>query len=156
MRVESATSGDVPAMTALLAILFFQEAEFRPDADAQSRALGALLDDSAGALLLVARDDDGAVVGMVSLLFSVSTALGAPAAVLEDLVVDPAHRGRGVGGSLLDAALAAAIDRDCARVTLLTDADNTGGQALYAGRGFARSSMLVMRLALPLPDPNAR
>jgi len=156
VRVESATSGDVPAMTALLGILFSQEAEFRPDADAQTRALGVLLDDSAGALLLVARDDDGAVVGMVSLLFSVSTALGAPAAVLEDLVVDPAHRGRGVGGALLDAALAAAIDRDCARVTLLTDADNTGGQALYAGRGFARSSMMAMRLALPPPDRNAR
>lgn len=151
MVIEPATHGDVPAMTALLAVLFAQEAEFRPDAEVQSRALVRLLNAPDSALLLVAREQAGEVVGMVSLLFAVSTALGGPVALLEDMVVAPSHRGRGVGGALLDAALLAASDRGCGRVTLLTDGDNVGGQGLYASRGFTRSQMVPMRLSLPRP-----
>lgn len=86
MRVSAATRADVPALCALLGELFAQEAEFAPDARAQSRGLGRIIDDPAIGTVLVARRGDE-VLGMVSLLYTVSTALGERVALLEDMVV---------------------------------------------------------------------
>lgn len=146
--VTPATAQDLPAMCALLTALFAQEAEFAPDAAAQTRGLAAILAHPETGTLLVARRD-GQVVGMVNLLYTVSTALGAPVALLEDMVVHAGARGDGVGARLLDAAIAAARGRGCRRITLLTDDANVAAQRFYARRGFVRSPMVPLRLALP-------
>jgi GNAT superfamily N-acetyltransferase len=82
---------------------------------------------------------------MVGLLFTVSTALGARVAWLEDMVVAPEARGRGIGGALVDAALAQARAAGCRRVTLLTDADNADAHRFYRRHGFAASPMRPFR-----------
>jgi GNAT superfamily N-acetyltransferase len=145
--VEPATDGDIPALCELLALLFAQEAEFAPDASAQRRGLAGIIGDPRIGSILVARED-GAAVGMVNLLFTVSTALGERVALLEDMVVAPAARGRGVGAELLAHAIAHARARGCRRITLLTDGANEAAQRFYARHGFAASGMLPMRLAL--------
>lgn len=142
--IGPAGRADVPAMCALLGELFAQEHEFTPDPQRQRRALEAILSDPACGCLLVARER-GEVVGMVNLLFSISTALGAPVATLEDLVVSAAARGRGHGKALLAAALETAKERGCLRISLLTDHDNQRAQALYGGHGFTLSTMRPMR-----------
>ncbi|MGE3771822.1 MAG: GNAT family N-acetyltransferase [Gammaproteobacteria bacterium] len=147
MHVTPATAADTPALCGLLDLLFTQEAEFIPDRDAQIRGLRAIVDDAALGTILVARDD-GEVVGMVNLLWTVSTALGARVALLEDMVVAPDVRGRGVGGELLEAAVRYARDRGCRRITLLTDADNDRAQAFYRRHGFVASPMLPFRRLL--------
>lgn len=144
VRIRPAREADVEAMARLLGRLFAQEAEFKADAAAQRRGLRLILRHPSRGSLLVA-DAGGRVVGMVSLLASVSTALGAPVAWLEDLVVDPASRGRGLGRSLLGAALALARRRGWKRVSLLTDADNARAQALYRSHGFESSPMRPYR-----------
>ena len=53
-----------------------------------------------------------------------------------NLAVVPEHRGRGLGGILLDAGLAAVRARGGSEVFLEVRASNTVAQALYAGRGF--------------------
>ena len=53
----------------------------------------------------------GEVVGMVTAQLVVSTAEGGPAALVEDMVVDAAERGRGVGRALLEAVEAWAAAR---------------------------------------------
>jgi ribosomal protein S18 acetylase RimI-like enzyme len=131
-------------MVALLGSLFEQEAEFRPHANRQRRGLRLILADPQGCCLLVA-ERRGTVVGMVSLLASVSTALGARVAWLEDLVVAPEQRRRGVGRRLLQAAVAEARRRGWRRVSLLTDADNAASQALYQAQGFIASPMRPYR-----------
>lgn len=148
MDIQPALPADIPALCRLLALLFAQEADFRPDTDRQRRALAMLLADPAAGRLLVCREH-GAVTGMVSLLFTVSTAEGGRAGLLEDLVVAPEARGRGVGTRLLEAALALARDQGCRRVTVLTDPDNAPAQALYRAHGFAGSAMQVLRLHFP-------
>ena len=56
--------------------------------------------------LLVARDDAGATLGMLTLaMFRLPTGVRA---WIEDVVVDDAGRGRGVGAALVEAALALA------------------------------------------------
>jgi len=53
-----------------------------------------------------------------------------------NLAVVPEHRGRGLGGVLLDAGLAAVRARGGSEVFLEVRASNTVAQALYTGRGF--------------------
>jgi len=147
MHVTPATVADIPALCKLLDLLFTQEAEFAPDRDAQIRGLRAIVDDPEVGSILVARDGDD-VLGMVNLLWTVSTALGARVALLEDMVTRPEVRQRGIGGELLEAAVRYARDQGCRRITLLTDADNERAQAFYRHHGFVDSPMLPFRRLL--------
>lgn len=148
MQIEIATPADIPALSALLSVLFSQEAEFRPDEAAQQRGLAAIIADPAIGQILLARDASGAVVGMASLLFSISTALGARVALLEDMVVSPQARNNGLGSELLQAAIVQARSLGCRRITLLTDLDNLAAQRFYARHGFSGSPMTPLRLLL--------
>ncbi len=147
MNITLAQAADIPALCALLNLLFTQEADFSPDAEAQRRGLALILDDPAVGEILVARRD-GRVLGMVSLLYSVSTALGARVAWLEDMIVHPEARDAGVGAALLRRALALARERGCKRITLLTDRDNDAAQRFYRRQGFRPSAMVPLRLLL--------
>lgn len=147
MQIEPATFADIPALCQLLDQLFAQEAEFTPDHDAQRLGLQMILADGATGMILVARDG-GQIVGMVNLLYTVSTALGARVALLEDMVIAPNSRNCGLGTRLLDAAVRYAKLNGCKRITLLTDADNLGAQRFYQRQGFSLSPMIPLRLPL--------
>ena len=147
LTIQLATLNDIPALCGLLTVLFSQEAEFQPDTAAQQRGLNAILSDPAIGEILVARQN-GHIVGMVNLLYSISTALGARVALLEDMVVAPEMRGSGLGSQLLAAAIEHAKQHGCLRITLLTDADNYAAQAFYQKQGFEKSSMIPLRLGL--------
>lgn len=151
IRIGMAGLADIPELCRLLGILFAQEREFRPDADIQTRGLQQILGNPQTGSIFAAYRQDRAV-GMVSLLYSVSTALGGPVALLEDMIVAPDERNAGLGGLLLDAAIAHARKAGCLRITLLTDADNLPAQRFYARQGFQASPMLPLRLDLRHPE----
>jgi ribosomal protein S18 acetylase RimI-like enzyme len=71
--------------------------------------------------------------------------LRGPAGVLYDIVVDPAHRGHGVGRVLLDATLAALAARGAPRVVLSTAERNEPAQRLFARAGFRRTMIEMTR-----------
>jgi ribosomal protein S18 acetylase RimI-like enzyme len=80
-------------------------------------------------------------------------ALRGPAGAMHDLVVDPAHRGRGVGKMLLDAALAALEARGAPRVLLATAEQNVAAQRLFTRAGFRRTMIEMTReLGRGTPD----
>ncbi|MDD2676922.1 MAG: hypothetical protein PHP75_05580 [Methylacidiphilaceae bacterium] len=82
-----ATSDDIPVLVRLLEILFSEEEEFTPNGALQEQGLREILSDPRiGEILLAV--EDGGPIGMVSLLYTVSTALGARVAILEDMVVE--------------------------------------------------------------------
>jgi GNAT superfamily N-acetyltransferase len=93
-------------------------------------------------------EENGQIVGMVNLLFTISTALGERVALLEDMVVSPEVRGTGIGAKLLSEAISLARERGCKRITLLTDRSNEAAQRFYAKQGFVLSSMVPMRLSV--------
>lgn len=145
VTVRAATAADLPAMISLLAHLFEQEVDFSPDAAAQRRGLNLILDNPSAGRLLVA-EREGRVVGMLNLLYTVSTALGGPVGILEDMIVAPDARSfGGIGRALLDAAIRRAREDGALRITLLTDAGNDGAQRFYERAGFTKSDMVAMR-----------
>jgi len=138
---------ELPQLVALLGILFSQEAEFIPDDAKQTRALEKILSDPSAGTVYVARDD-GRVVAMAALIYTVSTAEGGTAALFEDLVVLPGHRGRGLASSLVEFMFQEARKQGVLRLTLLTDMQNERAHALYRKLGFTDSTMKPMRLKL--------
>lgn len=87
-------------------------------------------------------------MGMVNLLFTISTALGGRVAILEDMVVRPGYRSCGAGSKLLQAAMDFAKSAGCHRITLLTDRANESAQRFYKRHGFTLSEMVPLRLSL--------
>jgi len=71
--------------------------------------------------------------------------LRGPAGVLHDIVIDPTHRGRGVGRMLLDATLTALEARGAPRVVLSTAERNEAAQRLFARAGFRRTMIEMTR-----------
>ncbi len=146
-RVRQARPADVGSMVDLLALLFAQEADFAPSPAKQRRAIELILArPSLGRVFVLTQDRK--VLGMASLLFTISTAEGGRAAWLEDLVVRPEQRGRGLGTRLLQSVVEWARKQGITRISLLTDADNVGARGLYMRHGFRPSAMQPMRLSL--------
>jgi len=142
-----ATMQDLPDLVTLLGVLFEEEADFVPNPAKQRRGLEAILADPRIGRIYVAREG-ARVVGMVSTLYTISTAEGGLAAWLEDLVVLPERRGGGVGSALLSHAISCAREAGALRMTLLSDEDNALAHAVYAAEGFQFSGMRPMRLKL--------
>jgi GNAT superfamily N-acetyltransferase len=61
-------------------------------------------------------EDAGTVVGFALFFHNYSTFAGKPGIYLEDLFVEPSHRGRGHGKALLRSLARLAVERDCARL----------------------------------------
>lgn len=142
-----ATEREIPVLSGLLSLLFNQEAEFKADLTAQRRGLQAIIANPMLGKILLAKSGE-TVVGMVNLLFSVSTALGGKVAWLEDMVVHPEWRNLGVGSKLLQQAITDCREQGLLRITLLTDGDNRAAQRFYRKHGFHYSTMLPMRCLL--------
>lgn len=142
-----ATKDDLTAIVDLLTALFEQEADFEPDTSRQQRAVSDLLAHPEQGEILLARKP-GRVIGMVSLLYLPSTAMGGRVALLEDMIIAADWRGQGYGQKLLSAAIDHARSRGCLRITLLTDRDNLPAQLFYQQQGFSLSAMVPMRHVL--------
>ncbi len=141
--IRHALPDDIPAMASLLEQLFAIEADFVADGQAQMNGLSLLLRTSA--LLLVA-DEDGSVVGMISIQPLISTAEGGAVGLLEDLVVYEECRGRGIGSLLLHKALDWAREQGFSRVQLLADRSNMNGLQFYSKHGFHGTQLVCLRI----------
>ena len=113
-----------------------------------SVALERLLS-SEGVTLFVATDDD-AVVGTLSLV-TWATPTGVRAWI-EDVVVDVAARGFGVGRALTEAALLEASRRHARTVDLTSRPSRSAANALYLSLGFALRETNVYRFLVETDD----
>ena len=71
--------------------------------------------------------------------------LRGPAGVLHDLIVEPQHRGRGVGRLLLTAILRYLTTSGAPRVVLWTADGNPAAQRFFASMGFRRTMVEMTR-----------
>ena len=75
--------------------------------------------------------DDGLIVGFTTYNLQNSTWSEGGHCYLEDLFVDPAVRGKGVGRALIEYVKSYAIENNCSRLYWNTDEDNATARKLY-------------------------
>jgi GNAT superfamily N-acetyltransferase len=147
--IEPAIADDLDELSSLLGELFSEESDFRPNKERQLRGLRLIFEQPNRGRVFVLRRDHS-IIGMINLLFTISTAEGGFVILLEDLVVHKEHRGKGYGSMLLDYAIEFARQKNFRRITLLTDRPELRSQSFFRKHGFYESPMLPMRLLLPV------
>lgn len=95
--------------------------------------------------LVVARDE-GRIIGMGTLYMM--TKFGKRMSHVEDVVVDEAYRGQGIGKKIMDAVVDVARDERVAYVQLTSRPDRVAGNKLYQKLGFESRETNVYRLEL--------
>ncbi len=82
---------------------------------------------------------DGQIVGTFALLVMDNLGhLGTPSAVIDDVAVDPAWQGRGVGNMMINYALEAARQKGCYKAALSSNLKRERAHAFYESLGFER------------------
>ena len=90
--------------------------------------------------LVVAEDEDGAVIGCLQLcILPGPSSQGASRGLIEDVRIATHYRSRGVGEKIVQWAVAEARAKGCALVELLTHSTRVDAQRFYARLGFQPS-----------------
>ena len=152
--IRSAVPADLPAIGRLGALLVRTHHDFDPErfiaATPQTETryasfLGTQLDEPNIVILVAVRDSELLGYTYAGVEGPDYMSLRGPAGALYDIVVDPAHRGHGVGRTLLDATLEALDARGAPRVVLSTAERNESAQRLFARAGFRRTMLEMTR-----------
>ena len=147
MKFSEAKLEDLESLSKLLSDLFNQEIEFSPDSKKQLNSLKKIISNKNIGKIYTAKIDKE-IAGMVSLVYTESTALGGRVALLEDMIIKKEFRGAGIGSKLIDYAINEAKKTNCMRITLLTDKENLIARKFYESKGFKQSEMIPFRLKL--------
>jgi ribosomal protein S18 acetylase RimI-like enzyme len=154
VRIRPAAPADLKAIGRLGALLVRMHHDFDPDRfiaatprteHGYGSFLGTQLEEPRIVILVAERG--GEVIGYTyaGVEGTDYMSLRGPAGVLYDIVVDPAHRGQGVGRVLLDATLEALKAKGAPRVVLSTAERNEPAQRLFARAGFRRTMIEMTR-----------
>ena len=143
LTLRHARKEDLDELTALLRLLFTIEADFSFNESRQRQGLLMMLGNDRSCIL--AAEGAGRVIGMCTGQLVISTAEGGPAVLVEDVVVDPAHRGRGTGRALIRAMAGWALEQGATRLQLLADKNNPPALAFYERLGWRTTALICLR-----------
>jgi hypothetical protein len=133
-RVRPARREDVPAIVALIRELAVYE-KLEDQAIGTPEALEPQLFGERPACECLVGEQDGAVVGFALFFHNFSTFLCRPGLYLEDLYVQPAARGTGLGKRFLQELARIAVERRCGRFEWAVLDWNVDAQQFYARMG---------------------
>ena len=154
VTIRPATAADVRAMGRLGAVLVqthhdFDAARFIAATPQTEHGYASYLRSQLAKrdIVVLVAEDDGDVLGytFAGIEGYDYMELRGPAGVLYDIVVDQAHRGRGIGQALLEATLAELKTRGAPQVVLSTAERNESAQRLFARAGFRRTMIEMTR-----------
>jgi ribosomal protein S18 acetylase RimI-like enzyme len=154
VKIRPATPADMPAVGRLGALLVRLHHDLDPQrfiaaTPGTEKAYGSFLGTQLGEpnIVILVAEQDGRVIGYTyaGVEGNDYMALRGPAGVLYDIVVDPAHRGQGVGRMLLDATIEELKARGAPRVVLSTAERNEVAQRLFERAGFRRTMIEMTR-----------
>lgn len=135
--IRRATISDVPQLTGLVEQYrsFYKQ---EPNPGTEKYLLDRLSNDES--IVFVAEDSDQ-LVGFAQIYPTFSTVSLSEIWLLNDLFVDPAHRGKHIANSIIETAENAARAAGATRIWLRTAHTNTPAQALYEGRGWVQDEV---------------
>jgi len=142
MRIRQATVEDsgviAQLMTQLIEASGYEGWQVSPEQIEES--LRKMADSDAYQVLLA--EDEGQVVGLLSLSFRQTLFHAAPSALIDELVVERGHRGRGVGRQLIAEAIERCRAAGCCEVEVSTERSNEAAQGFYRQHGFSHEAVL--------------
>ncbi len=134
IRIQEATARDLAAIVDLLVDGKVNAATHVPES--YRTAFEAITADANNQLLVAKLDDE--VVGTIQLTFIPGLSYkGGVRMHVEGVVVSSEHRNRGIGTQLMEYAIAAARQKGCCVVQLMTPKQRTQAQRFYVRLGFA-------------------
>ena len=134
MTVRLIRPDDVPAVVGLVRELADYERALSEVHLTEEQLRASLFGDSPALFGHVA-EDDGAVVGVALWFLNFSTWRGTHGIYLEDLYVQPGHRGRGLGRELLRTLAAVCVERGYSRLEWSVLDWNTPSIEFYEAAG---------------------
>lgn len=147
LRIEPATVEDLSVLTTFISDLMEEQPDFVSDEAAHAKGIQLILESPSKGRIFVLRDEED-ILGMVNILFTITTALGGCAALMEDVIIHPQYRRQGLGSLMLDYAVAFAEEKDFKRITLLADAQDEKSQSFFQNKGFDFSGLIPMKRIL--------
>jgi ribosomal protein S18 acetylase RimI-like enzyme len=142
MRIRQATIEDsaviAQLMTQLMEVSGYQDRQVSPEQIEES--LRKMANSDAYRVLLA--EDEGQVVGLLSLSFRHTLFHSAPTALIDELVVEQGHRRRGVGRQLVAEAIERCRAAGCCEIEVSTERSNEAAQKFYRQHGFSHEAVL--------------
>jgi ribosomal protein S18 acetylase RimI-like enzyme len=136
ITVRPAAEADLPCVLALYAQPGMDDGRMLPLAEA--RRLFARFATYPDYALYVA-EIDGEIVGSFALLVMDNLGhLGAPSAIIEDVVVAPAAQGRGIGQAMMEFARQKGMEKRCYKLVLSSNAKRERAHKFYEQLGYER------------------
>jgi GNAT superfamily N-acetyltransferase len=147
LRIEPIAAGHIDELLPLIAAYQrFYEAE-QVDDERNRAFFSRFIAPSEGGMLLGAWQD-GKLLGYACLYWHFTSLVPAETVLMNDLYVDPATRGEGVGRALIEASAAIARERGAHHLEWATAPDNETAQRLYDSTGAERSNWIEYELPL--------
>ena len=142
MRIRQAAIEDsaviAQLMTQLMEVSGYQDQQvFSEQIEDRLRKVA---DDDAYQVLLA--EDEGKVVGLLSLSFRHTLFHSAPTALIDELVVERGHRRRGIGQQLMAEAIERCRAAGCCEIEVSTERSNEAAQEFYRQHGFSHEAVL--------------
>ena len=136
LTIRPAGPADLPAMLDLY--LHLNRTERALPATDAARVWNQVLGHP-GMTVLVGTVESGEIAASCTLVVVPNlTRAGTPYALIENVVTHAAHRRKGHGRAVLDAAVAAAWEAGCYKVMLLTGSTDPGTHRFYGESGFVQ------------------
>ena len=145
LHIRPAETEDLADVLALYAQPEFDDGEVLPvEEAARLHAKFARYPD----YTLYVAERDGSIVGSFALLFMDNLGhRGAPSAIVEDVVVDPALQGQKIGEKMMRFAMEKSREKGCYKLMLSSNARRERAHAFYEALGFERHGF-SFRIAL--------
>ena len=140
--IAAVTEADLPDLLPLMrAYCNFYEV-YPADGELLAISQALIADPQREGIQLIARDDAGTAIGFATIFWTWSTLSASRIAVMNDLFVTPAARGRGTANALIDACLERARHRGASSLAWQTARDNARARALYEAIGARREEWI--------------
>jgi GNAT superfamily N-acetyltransferase len=147
MQIRKATLNDESGVITLMKKLLIPAEEVRKDWNDQACIFRRLVENPELGTILIA-DVDGEIAGVTTLSYPTAMRCNGPYSCIEENIVDERFRGKGIGGKLLQAAIAEATARGCDEIQV--NAPSEMGYPLYMRHGFTDAGKKHIKAKLPL------